>query len=212
MPHLKHPLHLGGRWLRQATVLGVGAGLAATTGLIVTASAASAHPHAASVSSSRGPARACMVIVGRRGQVRLRPQRCRPPMAVALAGPCRVRLSPAPGGTVSLRPAHPPRLPRLRRALGLAVRARGQVPVAVRVRGCKAPPTVSVRRAQVRLCGPGRLGRGKPPVVRLGRLRAPLQVRVGRGKPPVFRLRQVRLMAPIRACAVAVPAPPRGKR
>jgi hypothetical protein len=208
MPHLKHPLQLGGRWLRQATVLGVGAGLAATTGLIVTASAASAHPHAASVSSSRGPARACMVIVGRRDQVRVRPQRCRPPMAIAAAGPCRIRLAPAPRGTVSLRPAHPPRL---RRALGLAVRARGQVPVAVRVRGCKAPPAVSISRAQVRLCGPARLGRGKPPVaVRLGRVRVMAPIRAGRGKPPVaVRLGRVRLMAPVRACAVAVP--PRAK-
>ncbi len=48
----------GGHWLRQATVLGLGIGLLAGTGLIATASAASAHPDAAGASSGHRPARA----------------------------------------------------------------------------------------------------------------------------------------------------------
>ncbi len=90
MPPLKHPLRVsrvsrvfrvsrawaGGHWLRQATVLGLGIGLLAGTGLIATASAASAHPDAAGASSGHRPAQRCTVIVGRRHQLRVQPRSC----------------------------------------------------------------------------------------------------------------------------------------
>lgn len=219
MPDLKHPLRAGGRWLRQATVLGLGAGLAAGAGLIVTASAASAHPDAAKTSASHGPARACALIVGRRGQVRVRPGRCRPVMAIA--APCHLRFQPAAGRTVTLRPvrggpvrirlAHPPRPPRLGRALRRPIRARAQAPVAIGLGRCAAPPTLSIRPGQVKLCGPRHLGMSRLPVaIRPGRLRGPVQIRLGRHRLPVaVRVGRVKLLAPIRACAVAVPAPPK---
>jgi hypothetical protein len=190
MPHLKHPLRGGARWLRQATVIGLGIGLMAGTGLIATASAASAHPDAARASAGHKPTRACVLIVGRRGQARLR-KRC---LASSLV--------PAPACRIALRPGtHVPPAPRSAR-LGRAVKG----PVAVRLlpgkgrlRILRIMRILRLRAGkQIRLAVPV-----KGPVARL---------KPGHGRPQILRLvpgKAVRLAGPkglrqwirARACA-----------
>jgi hypothetical protein len=188
MSYLKHPLQAGGRWLRQAAVLGLGAGLLAGTGLIVTASVASAHSAAPATAASHVPSRACALVIGRPGHLRVRPEHCRPPMVVALASPvCQGRLLPAPGRVVIGRPL------RLPRAVHVAVHGRLRLPV-LRVRACAVrvlrikPAQLRIKPAQLRLCGKVR----------------PAQVKLRVAGPPA----RIRLVAPGRACSL-VPVPAR---
>lgn len=172
MPHLKHPLRVGGQWLRQATVIGLGIGLMAGTGLIATASAASAHPDAARASAGHRPARACVVIVGRRGQVKARKAHCRPGTVIAVPA-CRIELrrgtKRAPvARSVRLAPVKQPvvvrllpgkgRLRVLRVRPGKAIRLLAPVkgPVAVRLLPGKGRPRILrvVPGKAVRLAGP----------------------------------------------------------
>lgn len=200
MSYLKHPLQAGGRWLlqaggrwlRQAAVLGLGAGLLAGTGLIVTASVASAHSAAPATAASHGPSRACALVIGRPGHLRVRPEHCRPPMVVALASPvCKGRLLPAPGRAVIVRPL------RLPRAVHLAVRGRLRLPV-LRVRAC-AVRVLPIRPARLRLCG-----KVRPVAVKLR-----VAVRAAQVKLRVTaRPARIRLVAPGRACSL-VPVPAR---
>lgn len=183
MPHLKHPLRGGGRWLRQATVISLGIGLMAGTGLIATASAASAHPDAALASAGHHPARACVLIVGRHGQARIR-KRCQ----VA-------RLVPAPACRIALRPgsrlAPAPRVARLAPAKG---------PVAVQLLPGKGRLRVLRIRPgqQIRVLAPAKgpvavqlvPGKGRPRILRL--LRGKERLRVLRLAPG----KAVRLLAP----------------
>jgi hypothetical protein len=187
MPHLKHPLRGGARLLRQATVIGLGIGLVAGTGLIATASAASAHPDAARASAGHKPTRACVLIVGRRGQARVR-KRCLATLVPAPA--CRIALRP---GTHVLPPA--PRSLRLGRAV--------KGPVAVRLlpgKGRLRIMRILRLRAgkQIRLAVPV-----KGPVARL---------KPGQGRPQILRLvpgkgvrvagpKGLRLSLRARACA-----------
>lgn len=194
-PGRRPALRAGGRWLRQAAVLGLGVGLLAGTGLIVTASVASAHSAAPASAASHGPARACALVIGRPGHLRARPLRCRLPMALGLASPvCKGRLVPAQGFKVRLIPPHgkvaiarPLRLPR---AVHLGKHPR--LPV-LRVRACAAP-LLRLRPTGVRrLCGnlrPVRLKLFGAP--RPARVRIPLAVRPG----------HIKLMAPARACSL----------
>jgi hypothetical protein len=188
MPHLKHPLKGGARWLRQATVIGLGIGLMAGTGLIATASAASAHPDAARASAGHKPTRACVLIVGRRSQARVR-KRCLATLVPAPA--CRIALRP---GTHVLPPA--PRSLRLGRAV--------KGPVAVRLLPGKG---------RLRILRILRLRAGKQ--IRLAApVKGPVAVRLkpGQGRPRILRLvpgKAVRLAGPkglrlgirARACA-----------
>jgi hypothetical protein len=187
MSYLKNPLQRGGRWLRQATVLGLGVGLLAGTGLIVTASVASAHSAAPANTTSNGPSRACALVIGRPGHLRVRPQHCRPAMVIALASPvCKGRLLPAPSRTVIARVARPPK------ALRLAWRGQAKLPV-LRIRACASRVLRRIGPVQLRVCG-------KVRAVRLKLFAAaPRAVR---------RPARVRLIAPARACSlVPVPAP-----
>ena len=212
MSHLKSPIQGGGRWLRQATVLGLGVGLLAGTGLIVTASVASAHSAAPATATSHGPSRACALIIGRPGPLRVRPQRCRPPMVIGLASPvCKGRLLPAPGRVAIARPVRPPK------ALRLAGRGRLQLPV-LRIRAC-AGRVLRFKPAQLRLCRaarPAQTPLAAPARSCLSRLRIrPVQLRVcGRVRPAQVKLRmaarpaRLQLVAPARACSL-VPVPAR---
>jgi hypothetical protein len=207
MPPLKHPLlvfRAGGHWLRQATVLGLGVGLLAGTGLIATASAASAHPDAAGASSGHRPAQRCEVIVGRRHELRVRPRACLSPVPPALAR-CHIKLQPLRGRTAppkAVRLGRPPRPGRLQ----------VKVPAAVRLSAC--PPVQMIRPAQVKLCRDPRTQGAKSAArcctlaaprlrlvrpQRLGRA-GPLQVKPGRLQAKPGRL-QVKVPAAVRVSA-----------
>jgi hypothetical protein len=169
MPPLKHPLRVGragGHWLRQATVLGLGVGLLTGTGLIATASAASAHPDAARASAGHGPPRACAVIVRRKGQIRVQRQRCLPGTSVPVPA-CQVRLRPGPAG-VQVQVPRPARQ---------AIKAPGQSVVRV-------PPGKPLQRV-LRV----RPGTGRQRVLRVLPAKGLQRVLRGKPQPPVLRIR-----------------------
>ncbi len=198
-------------------MLGLGIGLLAGTGLIATASAASAHPDAARASSGHRPAQRCTVIVGRRHQLRVQPRSCLAPVPAALAR-CHIKLQPLRGRTAppkAVRLGRPPRPGRLGRV-------QVKLPVGVRVSAC--PPVQMIRPSQVKLCRDARAQRAKAaarccalpaPRLRLVRPQRPgrLQVKPGRlqvkvpaavrvsGCPPVQMIRpsQVKLCRDARA-------------
>lgn len=225
MPHLKHPLRGGGRWLRQATVISLGIGLMAGTGLIATASAASAHPDAALASAGHHPARACVQIVGRHGQARIG-KRCQaarlvpaPACRIALRPGSRLapaprvaRLAPAKGPVaVQLLPGKGRRLRVLRIRPGKAVRllAPRAPRLSIKARACVGAPILGVRppRALIRICRAAkahsqvaRCCAMAPRAVRLGRQVQLKRLRLGKS----VRLR-LRLAAPVEACAIAMP-------
>ena len=221
MPPLKHPLRVfrefrefraGGHWLRQATVLGLGIGLLAGTGLVATASAASAHPDAAAASSGHRPAQRCTVIVGRRHQLRVQPRSCLPPVPAALAR-CHIKLQPLHGRTAppkAVRLGRPPRPGRLQVKPG---RLQVKVPAAVRLSAC--PPVQMIRPVQVKLCRHVRAQQAKAAArcctavaPRLRLVRPQRLLRRGRAQAPVaVRLRgpvAIRV-APGRACVIVAP-------
>jgi hypothetical protein len=196
----------GGHWLRQATVLGLGVGLLAGTGLIATASAASAHPDAARASSGHRPAQRCVVIVGRRHRLRVQPRSCLSPVPAAVAR-CHIKLQQLRGRTAppkAVRLGRPPRPGRLQ----------VKVPVAVRLSAC--PPVQVIRPVQVKVCRAERPQRAKSAArcctataPRLRLVRPQRLLRRGRAQAPVFRLRApaaVRAQAPVRACVIVAPA------
>jgi hypothetical protein len=200
MPPLKHPLRVGragGHWLRQATVLGLGIGLLAGTGLIATASAASAHPNVAGASAGHGPPRACAVIVRRKGQIRVQRQRCLPGTSVQVpVRACQLRLRPGPAG-VQVQVPRPARQ---------AIKAPGQSVVRV-------PPGKPLPRI-LRL----RPGTGRQRVLRVLPAKGLQRVLRGKPQPPVLRIRpgqrlqvvrpgRVRLSRVRRQAPVAVQAP-----
>lgn len=234
MPPLKHPLRAGwagGRWLRQATVLGLGIGLLAGTGLIATASAASAHPNAAGASAGHGPPRACAVIVRRKGQARIQRQRCLPGTSVQVpVRACQLRVRPgsaraqvqvprparqaikAPGQSV-LRMRTGPGRQRVLRVLP----AKGLQRV---LRGKPQPPVLRIRPGKrLQLVRPGRVRLSRVPAQAPVAVQAPVAIRGSAcPPPPVLRIRpgQARLCRDARAkqasatrCCVIVARPQR---